>query len=158
MPSVHLFQDRFSCAWPGVTAVCSAGFRLAQGARCRDQHVNDDRSGLGVFLFGNGGESAQELVGDVGEDGGAASRDFVLRGEKEQAREEVVDLGGGCEVAEVGGEGRGDFGGIGRGRSGSGLRVFGAERLAAEAERTATHAVGEAMVAASRIIDGPPDL
>jgi hypothetical protein len=34
--------------------------------------------GLSVFLFGDGGEGAEELVGDVGKDGGAAGGDFVL--------------------------------------------------------------------------------
>ena len=72
-------------------------------------HVEDDLSGLGVRLFGDGGEGAEELVGDVGEDGGTAGGDFVLREEEEQAGEEVVDLGGGGEVVEVDGEGGGDF-------------------------------------------------
>jgi hypothetical protein len=45
-------------------------------------------------------EGAEELVGDVGE-------------EEEQTGEEVVDLGGGGEVVEVGGEGGGNFGGLG---------------------------------------------
>ena len=64
-------------------------------------HVEDDRGGLGVFLSGDGGEGAEELVGDVGEDGGAARGDFVLREEEEQAGEEVVDLSGGGEVVEI---------------------------------------------------------
>jgi hypothetical protein len=76
-----------------------------------------------------------------------------LREEEEQAREEIVDLGGGGEVVEVGGEGGGDFCGVRLGRSGK-LGVLGAERLAAEAEQAATHAVGEAMAAAGRVIDG----
>ena len=54
-------------------------------------HVEDDLRGLGVFLLGDGGEGAEELVGDVGEDGGAAGGDFVLREEEELAGEEVVD-------------------------------------------------------------------
>ena len=65
------------------------------------------------FVFAvEGRYGAEELVGDVGEDGGAAGGDFVLREEEEQAREEVVDLDGGGEVVEVGGEGGGDFDGI----------------------------------------------
>lgn len=56
-------------------------------------------------------ESAEELAGDVG-DGGAASGDFVLGEEEEKAGEEVVDLGGGGEVVEVGGECGGGFGGV----------------------------------------------
>ena len=79
----------------------------------RTWHVEDDGGGLGVHLFGDGGEGTEELVGDVGEDGGAAGGDFVLREEEEQAREEVVDLCGGGEVVEVDREGGGDFCGIG---------------------------------------------
>ncbi|SRR6266849_926934 len=118
--------------------------------------VEDERSGLGVFLFGDCWEGAEELVGDIGEDGGAARGDFVLREEEEQARQEIVDLGGGGEVVEVGGEGGGDFGGVGWGRCSGRLRVLGAERLAAEADQAATHAVGEAMVAASGVIEARP--
>src|SRR6266404_7270923 len=72
-------------------------------------HVEDDGGVLAIFFFGDGGEGAEELVGDVGEDGGAAGGNFVLREEEEQAGEEVVDLGGGGEVVEVGGEGGGEF-------------------------------------------------
>ena len=76
-------------------------------------HVDNDRGLAAVFFFGDGGEGAEELVGDVGEDGGAAGGDFVLREEEEQAGEEVVDLRGGGEVVEVDGEGGGDFRGVG---------------------------------------------
>jgi len=65
---------------------------------------------LGFFF--HGGEGAEELVGDVGQDGGASGRDAVL-GEKEQeAGEEVVDGGGGGEFGEAGGEGGGEIGGL----------------------------------------------
>src|SRR4029077_3059777 len=74
--------------------------------------VEDESSGLGVFLLGDCWEGAEELVGNVGEDGGTARGDFVLREEEEQTREEVVDLSGGSKVVEVGGEGGGDFSGI----------------------------------------------
>ena len=76
-------------------------------------HIEDDLSGLGVFFFGDRGEGAEELVGDVGEDGGATGGDFVLREEEEQAGEEVVDLCGGGEVVEVDGKGGGYFGRVG---------------------------------------------
>lgn len=76
-------------------------------------HVDDDGGGLGVLLFGDGWKGAEELAGDIGEDGGAAGGDFVLGEEEEQAREEVVNLGGGGEVVEVGGESGGDFGSVG---------------------------------------------
>src|SRR5258708_28035162 len=78
-------------------------------------HVEDDLSGLGVFLLGDGGEGAEELVGDVGEDSGAAGGNFVLREEEEQAGEGGVDLGGGGGGVGGVGEGRGGFcgGGVG---------------------------------------------
>ena len=116
-------------------------------------HVKDDLRGLGVFLFGDGGEGAEELVGDVGEDGGAAGGDFVLREEEQQAGEEVVDLGGGGEVVEVDGEGGRDFGGVGLRRE-SHLGVLGAERLGAKADESAPHPIGEAMVTAIGVMDG----
>ena len=115
--------------------------------------VEDDGVFFATFLFVDGGEGAEELAGDVGEDGRATGGDFVLGEEEEQAGEEVVDLGGGGEVVELGGEGGGDFGRLGRGRSGR-VGVLGAERLVAKAEQAATHAIGEAMVASSRVIDG----
>jgi len=72
-------------------------------------HIEDDGRAFGIFLLGDCRQGTEELVGDVGEDGGAAGGDFVLREEEEQAGEEVVDLSGGGEVVEVDGEGGGDF-------------------------------------------------
>ena len=69
----------------------------------RARKVKDNLRGRGVVFLMHGGESAEKLAGDVGEDGGASGGDFVLGEEKEQAGEEVVDLGGGGEVVEVGG-------------------------------------------------------
>ena len=54
---------------------------------------------LGVFfvafcLLGflvDGVDSAEELVGDVAEDGGAARGDFILREEQQETGEEVVE-------------------------------------------------------------------
>jgi hypothetical protein len=119
-------------------------------------HVEDDRGGLGVFLFGDGGEGAEELVGDIGKDGGAAGGDFVLGEEEEQAREEIVDLSGGGKVVEVGGEGRGYLacmaGGVGlvRGERSVGWAEVG---VAVGRIETAAPAVGKAMDAASGVID-----
>jgi hypothetical protein len=44
----------------------------------RAWHVEDDGGFVAIFLLGDCGEGAEELVGDVGEDGGAAGGDFVL--------------------------------------------------------------------------------
>ena len=52
------------------------------------------------------------MVGDVGQDGGAAWGDAVSGEEKQEAGEEVIDGGGGCEFAETGGEGGGEIGGL----------------------------------------------
>ena len=61
-------------------------------------------------MFIDGGEGAEELAGDVGEDGGLASGDFLLREEEKETREEGVDLNGVGEVVELGAEGGGEFG------------------------------------------------
>jgi len=58
----------------------------------------------------DGGEGAKELVGDVGEDGGAARRrDFIFGEEEKKSSEEFVDGDGGAEFLEVGGEDGGSF-------------------------------------------------
>jgi hypothetical protein len=115
-------------------------------------HVEDDLGRLGVFLFGDGGEGAEELVGDVGEDGGAAGGNFVLGEEEEKAGEEIVDLGGGGKVVEVGGEGGSNFGRIVLiclkrrvSRAEVGVGVGGVE--------TASPTVGKAIGAASGVVD-----
>ena len=131
--------------------VLRAGCGLGQVA-LGTWRVEDERSGLGVFLFGDGWEGAEELVGDVGEDGGTAGGDFVLREEEEQAGEEVVDLGGGSEVVEVGGEGGGDFGGV---------VLIRRERRVSRAEvgvdgghvKTAAAAVGKTIGATGGVVD-----
>jgi hypothetical protein len=54
-------------------------------------HVEDDGGFLAILLFSDGGEGAEELVGDVGEDGGAAGGDFVLREERSRrARKSLI--------------------------------------------------------------------
>ena len=131
---------RRSLAWGGTVALWAG-------------HIEDDRRALAVFLFSDGGEGAEKLVGDVGEDGGATGGNFVLREEEEQAREEIVDLCGRGEVVEVDGEDGCDFCGVGWWRRGN-LGVPGAERLVAEADEAAAHAVGETEVAASGVVHG----
>src|SRR5258708_13791440 len=80
-------------------------------------HVEDDLSGLGVFLLGDGGEGAEELVGDVGEDGGTAGGGFLFGGEGGEGRGGRVVLGGGSGSVRGGGGGEGEFW---RGRAGFG--------------------------------------
>jgi hypothetical protein len=60
------------------------------------------------FVFAiEGRNGAEELVSDVGEEGGTARRDAILRDEQEKAGEEIIDVGSGVELAESGGEGVG---------------------------------------------------
>jgi hypothetical protein len=77
--------------------------------------VEDEFWRGGVFLIGgefavHHGESAEELVGEVGEDGGAAGGDASFGEEDEDAGEGVVDVGGGVEVFEAFWEIGGDVG------------------------------------------------
>jgi hypothetical protein len=56
----------------------------------------------------DGGEAVEEELADVGEDGGVAARDAILREESEESAEDVVDVAGGLEFAGEGGEFGGD--------------------------------------------------
>jgi len=120
-------------------------------------HVEDDLGRsvgicLGIELAVDRGKSAEELIGDVGEDRGAAGRNLVFREEEKKAGEEIVDGDSGTEFLEVGGEGSG---GVDRFslifHKPSVIRAVGGVRV--EGEKAATHAVGEAMVTASGVID-----
>jgi len=136
-----------SCAHIGV---CGCGLReVAFGSG----GVEDDLGRFVGIFFGielavDRGKSAEELIGDVSEDGGAAGRDFVFREEEKKAGEEVVDGDGGAEFLEVGSEGGG---GIGRFPLVlDKTSVIGAARgVRVEGEKAATHAIGETMGAAT---------
>jgi len=52
----------------------------------------------------DGGECAEEEIAGVDQDGGAARGDAVLRDEGEEFGDEFVDIGGGGEFFEAGGE------------------------------------------------------
>ena len=93
--------------WGGAIAWC--GWRICGGrAPVGTGDVEDDLRRLAVLLI-DSGEGAEELAGDVGEDGGLASGDFVLREEDKETREEGVDLNGVGEVVELGAESGGEF-------------------------------------------------
>jgi len=69
--------------------------------------VRDVEDDLGVFLGGSGFEGdgavgVEELVGDVGEDGGAAGGDAAFGDEGEEAAEELADVDAGGEFGEFG--------------------------------------------------------
>jgi hypothetical protein len=57
--------------------------------------------GLAIDLALDGDQGVEELVGDVGENGGTARGDAVLHDENEELGEELVDLVGGLEVVEL---------------------------------------------------------
>jgi hypothetical protein len=106
-----------------------------------------DRSGFGFgFIFTviftlDGRDGAEKLIRDVGEDGGAARGNPVVRESDEQAGEEIVDGLGGFELGEIGGKGDGQirFGAMQFG-------MIHAEAGTRARNNQATAAVGEAMV------------
>jgi hypothetical protein len=120
-------------------------------------HVKDDLAGLvlaglGVELGVDDGKSAEELVSDVGEDGGLTWGDAILGEKQKEASEKFVDGNGRAEFLEVGGEGGGGFGGFnlilgapGVARTEAGVDVRG--------RQAATPAVGKAMCAASGVVE-----
>jgi hypothetical protein len=123
----------------------------------RVAHIADDLNWLvGIFLgveFAiDGGEGAEELIGDVREDGGAAWGNFVFSEEEKKASEEIVDGDGRAEFLEIGDE---DGGGC------SGLLLILRELAMSETVggvkcggiEATTLAIGETMVAAGRLID-----
>jgi hypothetical protein len=120
-------------------------------------HVEDDFNGIVLIGFGvelavDRGQSAQELVGDIGEDGGATWRNFLFGEKEEKAAEEVVDGDGGTEFPQIGGERGGSVGGFdlvlgeaGMDGAEDGVDVGGREPAVA--------AVGETMRTASGVVD-----
>ena len=79
----------------------------ARSVSIRARHVDDDSLRLVVLRAAfvlDGGQGAEKEVTGVGHDGGAARGNAVLRLEKEEAGEEVVDRDGGLEFGETGDE------------------------------------------------------
>jgi hypothetical protein len=94
----------------------------------------------------------EELVGDVGKDGGAAGRDAAFGYESEEAGEELTDVRAGGELSEFGKEIGGEvfrvvLQGLGRGRDQGGVSEaeIGAN---IQNSKTATATVGGEMAAA----------
>ena len=92
----------------------------------------------------------QELVGDVGEDGGAARGDAAFGDEDEEAGEELVDVHGGIELGELGEEVGGEILGVFEGVRGERNDLFGV----AEAEAVMRGQAGEAAALAVGIDEG----
>jgi hypothetical protein len=71
----------------------------------RARHIVDDSDGLfvgGIGFEDDGAVRVEELVGDVGQDGGATGGDAAFGDENEEAGEELVDVNGGVELGELG--------------------------------------------------------
>ncbi len=65
------------------------------------RQVKDDLLGLFVYGLGfedDGAVGVEELVGDVGEDGGASGGDAALCDEDQELGEELVDVDGRLEL------------------------------------------------------------
>jgi hypothetical protein len=103
-------------------------------------------AGLEIVFAVDGGEGAEELVGDVSEDSGAARGDAVLREEDKELGEEVVDVVSGIELGGIGGEGGGEIGG---GLILHGTSVFGAEAGGVVRARLVAPASGAGVVLAT---------
>jgi hypothetical protein len=67
---------------------------------------------LGGDFSVDSGKGVKELVGDVGEDGGAARGDAISGEKQQKAGKEVVDVRGGGEFREAVGEAGGQVGGL----------------------------------------------
>src|SRR5712691_7947398 len=60
--------------------------------------------GLSILFALDGAVGVEELVGDVGQDGGAAGGDAAFGDEDQEAVEKLVDVHGGIELRELGKE------------------------------------------------------
>src|SRR5216683_796782 len=117
---------------------------------------------VGVFglekVFANDGAvGVEELVGDVGEHGGAAGGDAAFGDEDHQPGEELVDVDGGVELGEFGYEVGGEVFGVvlrGLGDGGDQGRVAKAEiGTVVRDSETATATISGEMAAAG-MLDG----
>jgi len=63
-----------------------------------------------IGFEGDGGEGAEEEVGGVGHDSGAAGSDLVVGLELIEFAERVIDVGGGAKFLDVADEGGGEVG------------------------------------------------
>jgi hypothetical protein len=123
------------------------------------RHVKDDSLGLVVYGIGfeeNGAVGVEELVGDVGEDGGAAGGDATFGDKDQEPREELVDVDGGVELGEFGEEVGGEVSEIalvllaaGADGGARGEVVKAKTKMGIGGVFSAAFAVGEEMLAAS---------
>jgi len=105
---------RFCLNWRGGGGDgrgASWGVRLARWARdVADLDDGDLFHELETIFAVDGGEGAEEEVGGVGHDSGAAGSDLVVGLELIEFAERVIDVGGGAEFLDVTDEGGGEVG------------------------------------------------
>jgi hypothetical protein len=98
----------------------------------------------------DGGESAKELIGDIGKNGGTASGDAVLNLEDDEPGEEVIDAIEAIEIFGILEEFGGEVGGLRiLGKSGVTRAETG---IGVGDEFAAAGAIGEAMLTAIGIL------
>src|SRR5712691_7674620 len=113
--------------------------------------------GLSILFALDGAVGVEELVGDIGKDGGAARGDAAFGDEDQEAVEKCVDVYGGIELREFGEELRGKIfrvtlGVERKGAGGAHLRVAEAKaRVGLQAGKAAAFSVGIAVGAARSI-------
>jgi len=71
--------------------------------------------GVALVVVVDGAVGVEELIGDVGQDGGAARGDAALGDLDKEIGEELVDREGGLELGEFADEFRGEIRGVGLG-------------------------------------------
>jgi len=120
------------------------------------RHIENDLAWLvvqGVEFVFDGGDGAEEEIADVGEDGGAACGDAILREEAEKIGEHLVEVGSGLEFGELADEGGGEVGLIEVDRAG--VDMFGAEASDGVGDGVAaTAAGGGAVLTTGQVIGG----
>jgi len=121
---------------------------VAAGAR----EIDDDLSLVGAGFVLDGGESAEEEIANVGEDGGAACGDAVLGKKAEEIGEDLVEVRGGLEFGKLADEGGGEVGLLEAVRAG--VEVFGAEPGSGVGDGVAAAAAGGGAVLTTRQVIG----
>ena len=94
----------------GSPDVHSGGANLRLGRTCQSVRLPVvgfgptgpiDFNGLAIDFALDGNQRVEELVGDVGKDGGATRGDTILDDEDQELGKELVDLLGGLQVIEL---------------------------------------------------------
>jgi hypothetical protein len=138
------------------------GFVTVTGGTGKVAEVEDARAVKFESVFAvDGAVGMEELVGDVGQNGGATRGDAALGDLDEQTGEKLVDVHGGLEFREFGEEFGGEIVGVGLGlpvgdaHGGAGGEVVEAKtKLGIQAGQTTALAVGKMILTARWVVDG----